>query len=562
MDKNELINNKIITERMLGYTYPFPSLPITSREFPIALTNDGVEIGDYVAVIDSDESVTIGKVSELISTSDSDKWNVVKKYVENPKFTDPVKKLINKIAIVTIINRIFNKEGALMSVNAMQPVHEAGYEGIKKSLELKNDGIIAGLLAKPSRTYSDLVVKLTPSYLLGPEAAHLNVCGQSGFGKTSFVIMLLKSLLTWSNASGKKIGVVVFNVKKDDFLYLDIDNDELDDEDRKIYEKMNIEAAHLDNVVFYATRSGTGSDDLATLRSEPLKTKDFFWSWNDVKGHIEHAVSANEAWDDIQEHALQVVKNQRTVTTFREVFTFAEECREREAFNIRAASWGKFLRIIRGIYASNSGLLASGSKPIDYVQEFDENDVIVIDVNERFFKDYTQRLIIGKIVDDVRKLMETDELGLDHLVIVMDELGKYAKKVSSTALRQIRSVIQDIVERGRSIKISLFGIEQYASMIADEIIGNTATNVISKTKTKELSTSSYSTLKESTKSALTRLQKGLVMLQHDPIYSEIFIRVPRAPCAQKLNSGKRKKIKKDTREIHDERVVLEDDEYL
>lgn len=56
-------------------------------------------------------------------------------------------------------------------------------------------------------------------FLLGPEAAHLNVSGVSRLAtKSSYAIFLAYSVLAWAQCARESVAVVAFNVKREDFL--------------------------------------------------------------------------------------------------------------------------------------------------------------------------------------------------------------------------------------------------------------------------------------------------------------------------------------------------------
>ena len=58
-------------------------------------------------------------------------------------------------------------------------------------------------------------------FLLGPEAAHLNISGTSGLAtKSSYAIFLAYSVLAWARRVQEPVAVVMFNVKREDFLRL------------------------------------------------------------------------------------------------------------------------------------------------------------------------------------------------------------------------------------------------------------------------------------------------------------------------------------------------------
>ena len=65
----------------------------------------------------------------------------------------------------------------------------------------------------------EAVAYLDTDYVLGPEAAHVNISGISGLAtKTSYIIFLIQSILQTLDAS--KIATILLNVKYDDLLHI------------------------------------------------------------------------------------------------------------------------------------------------------------------------------------------------------------------------------------------------------------------------------------------------------------------------------------------------------
>ena len=65
-------------------------------------------------------------------------------------------------------------------------------------------------------------IYLDADFLLGPEAAHLNITGVSGLAtKTSAVLFLLSSIFEHCNAEKGSVAALCFNVKGPDLLFLD-----------------------------------------------------------------------------------------------------------------------------------------------------------------------------------------------------------------------------------------------------------------------------------------------------------------------------------------------------
>jgi hypothetical protein len=89
-------------------------------------------------------------------------------------------------------------------------------------------------------------IYLDHEFLLGPEAAHLNITGVSGLAtKTSLVEFLFKSIFThyYPDDRDRGVAAVFFNVKGPDLLYLDlppVDSGVLTAEELEVYDKLGI----------------------------------------------------------------------------------------------------------------------------------------------------------------------------------------------------------------------------------------------------------------------------------------------------------------------------------
>src|SRR3954471_8797706 len=109
-------------------------------------------------------------------------------------------------------------------------------------------------------------IYLDADFLLGPEAAHLNITGVSGLAtKTSAVEWILSSIFTHFPAQKGSIAAVCFNVKGPDLCFLD-EEGIIDDRDRALYEKCGVPAGPFENVQYYAPYKSDGIS-LNTLRS-------------------------------------------------------------------------------------------------------------------------------------------------------------------------------------------------------------------------------------------------------------------------------------------------------
>lgn len=58
-------------------------------------------------------------------------------------------------------------------------------------------------------------------FVLGPEGAHVNITGATGLAtKSSYALFLSYAVLAWAQTAGERAAVVLFNVKRRDFLNL------------------------------------------------------------------------------------------------------------------------------------------------------------------------------------------------------------------------------------------------------------------------------------------------------------------------------------------------------
>src|SRR5438046_3968042 len=114
----------------------------------------------------------------------------------------------------------------------------------------------------------DSPVYLDADFLLGPEAAHLNISGVSGLAtKTSAVEFLLASIFAHFRARKGRVAAVCFNVKGPDLCFLAQPGD-LSDEDRRRYERLAVPAEPFKHVHLYAPLKADGVN-LNPLRTHP-----------------------------------------------------------------------------------------------------------------------------------------------------------------------------------------------------------------------------------------------------------------------------------------------------
>ena len=114
---------------------------------------------------------------------------------------------------------------------------------------------------------------------------------------------------------------------------------------------------------------------------------------------------------------------------------------------------------------------------------------------------------------------------LDKIVIFVDELNKYASKDCPKNSPILKHLL-DVTERGRSLGIILFSVEQFRSAIHDRVKGNCATSAYGRTNFVEVGTPDYRYLGDTYKSMLTRLTQGEYIIQNPALSSLVKIQFP------------------------------------
>jgi hypothetical protein len=537
MEKTTCISNNWIKDEFIGRVISDTKGPTMTQKFRIGFDRkNDLELGEVVGAIDEiHESIVYGIVEEIYMFEDVPDYT--QKMMEcNWSFTvdTPVKRSLLSYADISLLRRFSENshyDHAIIGITPNLPVYKVGDVGLLQAFDLKNSGVPIGVYALSSgQIVDDAVIRVETPYLLGKEAAHVNISGQSGFGKTAFALFMLKSIQA-TVSKDVRVKTVIFNVKQDDLLWLDKSNDELTDDDKALYAMCGVPAAAFQKVAFFGTDEYDPISKKYKRASLRPDVKQFYWSWNDVRFYIHFAIGPQEDFDDKQLQCLHIAQDQK-LADIDSAIEYAKKQAGISTATPHPASWGKFARILNGIKEANKGLLRQ-SKPIPYEAVFKDNDILVIDINETFFPEYTQRLVLGKVVSDVQRLHQEKKLNADYLLIMTDELSRYAARSADEHLRKVKEIIKSIAARGRSMQTPLIAIEQFPSEIDDQILGNINTKIFTRTKQNELRNTMYKVYSDRVKFEMVNLKKGYAFAENSQFPDLIKIRYPRPPCAQK-----------------------------
>jgi hypothetical protein len=403
-------------------------------------------------------------------------------------------------------------------------------------------------------------------YLLGPEAGHLNITGMSGLStKTSHALFTIAS--TFQTVKDKKVAALMFNVKGADLLFLDkpvevdpegdpdladrykkANQKPLPQEDREMYESLGLEIKPFENLRIFAPLAfgkdgGDGMVHAADLRTKDLNTlrnargedscvHPIVWDLEDVlphAGRIFDPTDYDDKFKGFVEHLRAVPV--RTMRGFHsqldEAFEHFEESESSYWNGHHQATIAKVRNRFGVLPSKCAGLLVHGR--VEYGDSpqvdgpFQDREMRVVDISH--LAGVPQDLVVTKVINSVWEMAEQGRLGVDKLVIFVDELNKYAPSGSRTS--SLKDTLVDISARGRHLNLTLFGAQQFRSKVDDEVVGNAATSLYGRIGDEELTNSSYRSFSGTTREELLQLEKGRLLLRHAHYAVPVFGTFPR-----------------------------------
>jgi hypothetical protein len=391
-------------------------------------------------------------------------------------------------------------------------------------------------------------VYLDADFLLGPEAAHLNISGVSGLAtKTSAVEFLLASIFRHFPAHKGRVAAVCFNVKGPDLCFLDQPGD-LSEEDRRRYDRLDVPAAPFERVRYYAPLKADGVN-LNTLRTHPdlaSSVEPLTWGLQEVVDFAEVLLNRDDidakadAFIDFLrdrvlgrpfvdgfggEHRVQTFADLDRL--FRSIFDGLELASRGDSWRTHhIATMRKVRNRLSNISTRCKGLVTDDGPSSDLPWgTFEDRAVYVIDVAN--VDPLGQDLVFARVVSKLREHLERRDLGVDAVVVFVDELNKYAPGDGPETY--VKKMLLDISERGRYLGLVLFGAEQFRSQVHRRVVGNAGTQVFGRMDMDELATPAYQVLSPATKIKLATLPVGELMVRHPHFTQPIFVRFPKPP---------------------------------
>jgi len=444
----------------------------------------------------------------------------------------------------------------------MGRVFLAGEEDVQVALRMDGylrDGAHTGI---PIGVYraggTDAVIYLDADFLLGPEAAHLNITGVSGLAtKTSAVEWLLASIFTHFPEDKGSIAAVCFNVKGPDLCYLDQPG-RIEESDEALYEKLGVVPKPFDQVEYFAPYTARGITLNTFRNNEALldNVTPLSWGLREVLQFAEVLLNkddidakADALIDFIKENVVDkefsdpILQKKHTVQSFADLDAWFRdvlqgmERKDGDSWRTHhVATIRKVRNRLSNISTRCAGLVTDSGAVSDLpFGSFADRTVYVVDVAN--LEEDAQDLIFARIVSKLREHLERRDLGVKHLVVFVDELNKYAP--GDGADTYVRKMLLDIAERGRYLGLVLFGAQQFRSQVHRRVVGNSGTALFGRMDPDELSTPGYAVLSPATRTKLATLEKGQLMVRHPHFTQPIFVRFPRPSVMQGREGAER-----------------------
>lgn len=351
----------------------------------------------------------------------------------------------------------------------------------------------------------ELCALLDKRYLIGPDAAHLNISGMSGVAsKTTKAMAILRELYN----RDEDIRIVIFNTKGEDFI--DLTEKSIEDLD-SIYQELQRFGNRSENSFSPTTlRPMLANKQSKTKNGENFVLK---YSIQKKKGNLDLLVVDDADTTGTMDGCTKVIQNweDKVVKDWdglkSAVTTQAGKKEKDNTTGIQGISWKKYSRVINRVI-DDSGLFVAKGSDIEDLSELLEkklkdnvaNRVLVIDLAALDNNPLQQAYVFGCTMRAIREYCAKDK---DNKVAVfVDELNKYASEDTSATSPILMDLI-DVAERGRSLGLCLVTAEQSLSIIHRRIKANIANYIYGRTGTLELTQFDYEMIPQVFKQQMT-----------------------------------------------------------
>lgn len=510
-----------------------PGTPVGRFDFLVDHdAGESVEIGTPVAA-DTTEGVVVGTVVDMRTVG------TASDPVAADLAGDPQLARLSDVVVATV--QVFDSP-------RMRPVRAGGVRAATAEEMRRATGedrmewpIPAGVVPLADGGFAP--VAFDGHALLGPESAHLTVGGLSGqAAKTSYIGTLLRAAIS-RGEEGRSVAALVFNVKGEDLIWLDESpaaGYELSEEDMAIYSSLGVPATPFENVTVYAPALPATSSGTRSPRPDAWRLGwDLPMVWPYLKYFLGPVVFEDEKVASFLAEFRGFLLTHRDpldrVDTFDKLEAWfaarladAEEGESPYAWRThhKATMW-RIRRMLSGITARSGGLVVPGTaKSGEDVPDsgWRQGEVVVVDLAG--LTTDVQSVVIARTLERILRSAESGELGVDHLVVVADELNAFAPSTGGE-MQSVRKVLQRVATQGRYAGISLWGAGQKLSKVDELVRDNAATRALGITADGELASGVYGRMPSGLVERIATLPKGFMALTHYSFRSPLMVRFPR-----------------------------------
>ena len=514
---------------------------------------------DIIKVAHESNSITYGVIEEINHVTDA--TSHFTSYISSDfGDTDMGIGNMNRLGMNYVKARVVcNTNDIYTPVLDGQQVSLCDEEDIKTALGLSEEDVKNPLVCGYLQMYKGEETKrvkviLNSHFLVGPDGAHINVSGISGLAaKTSYSMFLLKIIQSkFRTENGETAAFVFFNVKGRDLMAIDEPNPDLSQKDKDIYKELGISTEPFSSVRYFYPYAKDKKTANVQSYADPSDVKDqisegkastYVFTYEESKDKLDLLLANEDDSTGTLESCINFILNGSGnfggVSKWSTLKEQIDQCTVAGSTGtskeIQVSSWRKFKRCISKAISNEIFVNQDTNLQCDVTKEIANNlkagDVFVIDIAR--LDENSQSFVFGSVaraIYDMKLGADRSDIP-DKVILFVDELNKYASTdipKNSPILKQLL----DIAERGRSLGIILFSVEQFRSAIHDRVKGNCATQSYGRTNAIEVSKPDYRYIPKVYQNMMTRLSPGEYIISNPALRSIVNIKFPRPTYKQ------------------------------
>ena len=514
---------------------------------------------DIIKVAHESNSITYGVIEEINHVTDA--TSHFTSYISSDfGDTDMGIGNMNRLGMNYVKARVVcNTKDIYTPVLDGQQVSLCDEEDIKTALGLSEEDVKNPLVCGYLQMYKGEETKrvkviLNSHFLVGPDGAHINVSGISGLAaKTSYSMFLLKIIQSkFRTENGETAAFVFFNVKGRDLMAIDEPNPDLSQKDKDIYKELGISTEPFSSVRYFYPYAKDKKTSNVQSYADPSDVKDqisegkastYVFTYEESKDKLDLLLANEDDSTGTLESCINFILNGSGnfggVSKWSTLKEQIDQCTVAGSTGtskeIQVSSWRKFKRCISKAISNEIFVNQDTNLQCDVTKEIANNlkagDVFVIDIAR--LDENSQSFVFGSVaraIYDMKLGADRSDIP-DKVILFVDELNKYASTdipKNSPILKQLL----DIAERGRSLGIILFSVEQFRSAIHDRVKGNCATQAYGRTNAIEVSKPDYRYIPKVYQNMMTRLSPGEYIISNPALRSIVNIKFPRPTYKQ------------------------------